>query len=214
VRLSPLGTSATNWPILPAPDDRWWVWSSRWDENWQEKLKNYEKTCPCATLSTKNPTWPHLGSNTDHRCEKSPTNRLSCGTVPLYPPPIGQDVGWTPEPVWRKWRRENSWPYRDSNSDSSVIQLVASRCTGYATATPEEPLSVHPPLWSIYGSHRLENRLNSSHPASGHRILAKKKIRRGDRIMRRASEMELHLRNMKGEGSFFLIVLWRVSVWL
>jgi hypothetical protein len=22
VRLSPLGTSATNWPILPAPDDR------------------------------------------------------------------------------------------------------------------------------------------------------------------------------------------------
>jgi hypothetical protein len=23
VRLSPLGTSATNWPIVPAPDDRW-----------------------------------------------------------------------------------------------------------------------------------------------------------------------------------------------
>jgi hypothetical protein len=23
VRLSPLGTSATNWPIGPAPDDRW-----------------------------------------------------------------------------------------------------------------------------------------------------------------------------------------------
>jgi hypothetical protein len=22
VRLSPLGTSATNWPVLPAPDDR------------------------------------------------------------------------------------------------------------------------------------------------------------------------------------------------
>jgi uncharacterized membrane protein len=29
VRLCPLGTSATNWPILPAPDDRWCVWSSR-----------------------------------------------------------------------------------------------------------------------------------------------------------------------------------------
>jgi hypothetical protein len=34
VRLSPLGTSATNWPIVPAPDDRWWVWTSRWNENW------------------------------------------------------------------------------------------------------------------------------------------------------------------------------------
>jgi hypothetical protein len=30
VRLNPLGTSASNWPIVPAPDDRWWwVWSSR-----------------------------------------------------------------------------------------------------------------------------------------------------------------------------------------
>jgi hypothetical protein len=28
VRLSPLGTSATNWSIVPAPDDRWWwMWS-------------------------------------------------------------------------------------------------------------------------------------------------------------------------------------------
>jgi hypothetical protein len=34
-RLSPLGTSATNWPIVPAPDDRWWMLSSRWNENWQ-----------------------------------------------------------------------------------------------------------------------------------------------------------------------------------
>jgi hypothetical protein len=32
--LSPLGTPATNWPIVPAPDDRWSVWSSRWNENW------------------------------------------------------------------------------------------------------------------------------------------------------------------------------------
>jgi hypothetical protein len=34
VRLSPLGTSATNWPIVPAPDDRGCVWSSPWNENW------------------------------------------------------------------------------------------------------------------------------------------------------------------------------------
>jgi hypothetical protein len=53
VRLSPLGTSATNWPIVPAPGDRWWwVWSSRWNENWQGKPKYWEKTCPSATLST------------------------------------------------------------------------------------------------------------------------------------------------------------------
>jgi hypothetical protein len=40
VRLSPLGTSATNWPTVPAPGDRWWwVWSSRWNEMWQGKPK-------------------------------------------------------------------------------------------------------------------------------------------------------------------------------
>jgi hypothetical protein len=31
------GTSANIWPIVPTPDDGWWlVWSSRWD-TWQEK---------------------------------------------------------------------------------------------------------------------------------------------------------------------------------
>jgi hypothetical protein len=45
---------------------------------------------------------------------------------PLYPSVhSGQEVGWTPEPVWTT-RRENSWPYRDSKS-------VASRYTDYAT---------------------------------------------------------------------------------
>jgi hypothetical protein len=40
---------------------RWWTWSSR-NENWQGKLKYSEKTCPSATLSTTNHTWPDLGS--------------------------------------------------------------------------------------------------------------------------------------------------------
>jgi hypothetical protein len=35
MRLSPLGTSATNRPIVPALDYIWWVWSSLWNENWQ-----------------------------------------------------------------------------------------------------------------------------------------------------------------------------------
>jgi hypothetical protein len=46
VRLSPIGTSTTNWPIVPAPDGRWWVWSSRWNENWQGKPKYWKKTSP------------------------------------------------------------------------------------------------------------------------------------------------------------------------
>jgi hypothetical protein len=34
------------------------------------------------------------------------------------PVPTGYEVGWTPEPVWTTWG-ENSWAYRDSNSDPS-----------------------------------------------------------------------------------------------
>jgi hypothetical protein len=76
VRLGPLGTSATNWPIVPAPDDRWWVWSSRWNKNWQGKPKYSEETCPSASLST---TCPDRGSNPVRRGGKSATNRLSYG---------------------------------------------------------------------------------------------------------------------------------------
>jgi hypothetical protein len=82
VRLSPLGTSAINWLIVPAPDDRWWrVWSCRWNENRQGKLVYSEKTCPSATLSTTNPTWPDLGSNPGRRGGKPAPNHLSYDTV-------------------------------------------------------------------------------------------------------------------------------------
>jgi hypothetical protein len=75
VRLSPLGTSATNWPIVPAPDDRWWwMWSSRWNKNWQGKPKYSEKTYHSAILSTRNPESPDLGSNLGSRGGKPPTN--------------------------------------------------------------------------------------------------------------------------------------------
>jgi hypothetical protein len=76
VRLSPFGTSANNWPIVPAPDHRWCVLSSRWNENWQRKRKYLEKTCPSATLSTTNPTWPDSGSKTGRRGGKPATNRV------------------------------------------------------------------------------------------------------------------------------------------
>jgi hypothetical protein len=82
VRLSLIATSATIWPTVSAPDDRWWwVWSIRWNENWQGKPKYSEKTCASATLSTTNPIWPDLGSNPGRRVKKPATNRLSYGTA-------------------------------------------------------------------------------------------------------------------------------------
>jgi hypothetical protein len=82
VRLGPFGTSATNWPIAPAPDDRWWwVWSGRRNEDWQGKPKFSEKTCSSATFSTTYATWPDLGSNPGRRGGKPATNSLSYGTV-------------------------------------------------------------------------------------------------------------------------------------
>jgi hypothetical protein len=81
VRLSPLGTSANILPIVPAPDDRWWAWNSRWNENWQRKPKYSEKTCPSATFSTTKLTWPDLGSNPGRRGGTSATNRLSYDTA-------------------------------------------------------------------------------------------------------------------------------------
>jgi hypothetical protein len=80
VRPSPLGTPATNWPILPAPDDRWWVWISRWNENWQGKPKYSETTCHSVTLFTRNPTWPDVASNSGRRGGK-PATRVSYDTA-------------------------------------------------------------------------------------------------------------------------------------
>jgi hypothetical protein len=45
VRLSPLGTSATNWPIVPAPDKRR-VWISLLNENWRGNRSTRRKLAP------------------------------------------------------------------------------------------------------------------------------------------------------------------------
>jgi hypothetical protein len=83
-RLSPLGTAATVWPILPAPDDIWWwFWSNWWNEDWQEKPKYSEQIGPSATLSTTNPTWPGQGPNLGSSDGKPATNRLSYGVAIL-----------------------------------------------------------------------------------------------------------------------------------
>jgi hypothetical protein len=38
------------WPIVPAPDERWWLWRNWWNEDWQGKPKFSEKTCPSVTF--------------------------------------------------------------------------------------------------------------------------------------------------------------------
>jgi hypothetical protein len=63
---------ATNLTLVPARDERWWAWSSRWNENWQS-----EKTCTSATWCTTNPTWIELGSNPGRSAGKPTTNRPS-----------------------------------------------------------------------------------------------------------------------------------------
>jgi hypothetical protein len=69
---------------------------------------------------------------------------VSFTPLPLYPPgkvlpvPIGDEDVWAPKPVWKIWRSENSWPYRDSNVDPLAAQFVASRYTDCATAAVNE----------------------------------------------------------------------------
>jgi hypothetical protein len=79
-----------NCSIVPDPDDRLWMWSSRWNENWQVKPKYSEKTCPSATLLTTNPTRPDLGSNRGRRGGKPATNRLSYGAASKGIIPLAQ----------------------------------------------------------------------------------------------------------------------------
>jgi hypothetical protein len=68
--LGPLGTSTTEWPIVPAPGDCD-------DDREFGGMKYSEKTCPSATLSTTNPTWSNPGSNLGRSGGKPETNRLS-----------------------------------------------------------------------------------------------------------------------------------------
>jgi hypothetical protein len=78
-KLGPLDTSATS-GLRTCPG--WlWGWRTWWNKDWQGKPKHSEKTCPRATLSTTNPTWPDPGANPD-RCGGIPaTNRLSYGAA-------------------------------------------------------------------------------------------------------------------------------------
>jgi hypothetical protein len=50
-------------------------------------------------------------------------------------------------PVWTTWRRENSWPYRDLNSDPSVIQFIANHYTDYAIVWVWDKDKIICPCW-------------------------------------------------------------------
>jgi hypothetical protein len=56
---------------------------------------------------------------------------LPPGTEPQVP--IGQETGWAPESGWTICRKENSWPYWDSNYDPLVIHPVLNPYTYWAT---------------------------------------------------------------------------------
>jgi hypothetical protein len=80
-----LRTAATYWPIVSAPDDRWWwLWRNWWNEDWQGKPKYSEKTCPNVTLSTTNPTCLDPGLNPGRRGGKPATNHLNYGAAVTY----------------------------------------------------------------------------------------------------------------------------------
>jgi hypothetical protein len=57
VQLGWRGTSATKLTYCIYPGWLWW-WRIWWNDDWQGKPKYSENTCPGATLSTTNPTWP------------------------------------------------------------------------------------------------------------------------------------------------------------
>jgi hypothetical protein len=73
------------WPIVPAPDDRWWwLWRNWSNEDWQGKPKYSEKTCPTATFSTTNSTWIDPGSNPGRRGGNPATHRLIYGAASYW----------------------------------------------------------------------------------------------------------------------------------
>jgi hypothetical protein len=77
--LSPLGTATTNRPIVQASGD-YDDGEIGLNDDWQEKPKYSEKTCPSAALSITNPTCSP-DANPGRRGRKPVSNRLSYGTA-------------------------------------------------------------------------------------------------------------------------------------
>jgi hypothetical protein len=59
----------------------------------------------------------------------------------VHPPPIGQEAGWAPEPVWTLWRREKSYTCQEWNP---AFQPVAHRYFFFTMTLP-----VHSGPWPL-----------------------------------------------------------------
>jgi hypothetical protein len=70
------------WPIVPAPDDRWWrLWRSRWNVDLQGKPKFSEKICPSATFVYHKIQRENTRFNPGRRGGKLAANRLNYGAA-------------------------------------------------------------------------------------------------------------------------------------
>jgi hypothetical protein len=120
VRLNPLGTSVTVWPVVPAPDydGLWWMWNSRWND-WQGKPKYSRKPVP---MSLCLPQMPHdLCWNPGHR-GGNPVNMLKTGRFELvldFRPLLL--VQW-PLPI--SVNSSSAWPTRISSSTCCIPFLL------------------------------------------------------------------------------------------
>jgi hypothetical protein len=84
-------------------------------------LCSYPVTLKNLYIAMTNFIW---GRRNDYRREWSASRlgRFTPRKEPTVYPLYIYRVGWTPEPVSTTWISENSWPYKDSNSDLTVVQ--------------------------------------------------------------------------------------------
>jgi hypothetical protein len=71
-------------PTVLVPDESWKKWRIWWNENWQEQLKNWDKICPDATLSTTNPILTNSGLNPGFCCCAQYKNTWLSSSIPPW----------------------------------------------------------------------------------------------------------------------------------
>jgi hypothetical protein len=138
-KLGPLGTSATEWPIVPAPGD--------YDDGELGGIKivrgnrsTRRKHAPAQLCPPQIPTWPDLGSNPGRRGGKPATNRLSYGAD--LPMDVSRDIQQT----LKSWDYgQYTWKMRTEavNNHTSMHKLSENQNSGYKiTGILEEPTNI------------------------------------------------------------------------
>jgi hypothetical protein len=120
---------------------------------WRPKYS--EKTCPSATLSTTNPTWPDPGSNPGRRGGKPATNRLSYGAPEHYV-----------NDIFVSWNRIIQMPtngpaqlyIRNGDSNSFVLASAAVHSQAGLPGSEQVLFWVHMTQW--FWTARDRNRLD------------------------------------------------------